>query len=364
MDPRARLDHGARAGDARDRRDDAKRHKDVSCNLEYYGAERVWVSTTGLATGDCPWPALTVPEPRQYFLPAGFHAPAFADTHVTVMLLGVGDTRRHSEYQWFRYARASQVTRFSVEMFERWLPQFCARLVCAGARSGDPLVAADGMDAAFRMVDKFPNRKDTCARVDARLAASARALRLSFLDAARAAARAAAARELGADFLESLKRSELELGSSSSSAGEGTFLARRNVRLDQCEYDFSSARALYGEEAALADEATPRALGESGLTLENPARLLVAAACAYAEQAERSNETQAVARASPARAGGRGVGVLGRPPAVRKRSLRVARAQPRQPARAGAGAREPARRRRGGARGGAARVARDRVNES
>ena len=131
MDPRARLDHGARAGDARDRRDDAKRHKDVSCNLEYYGAERVWVSTTGLATGDCPWPALTVPEPRQYFLPAGFHAPAFADTHVTVMLLGVGDTRRHSEYQWFRYARASQVTRFSVEMFERWLPQFCARLVCA-----------------------------------------------------------------------------------------------------------------------------------------------------------------------------------------------------------------------------------------
>ena len=191
MDPRARLDHGARAGDARDRRDDAKRHKDVSCNLEYYGAERVWVSTTGLATGDCPWPALTVPEPRQYFLPAGFHAPAFADTHVTVMLLGVGDTRRHSEYQWFRYARASQVTRFSVEMFERWLPQFCARLVCAGARSGDPLVAADGMDAAFRMVDKFPNRKDTCARVDARLAASARALRLSFLDAARAAARAA-----------------------------------------------------------------------------------------------------------------------------------------------------------------------------
>ena len=57
-------------------RPDAKRHKDVSCLLEHYGGERVWVCTTGLATEDFPWPALTVPKPRHLFLPKEFHAPA------------------------------------------------------------------------------------------------------------------------------------------------------------------------------------------------------------------------------------------------------------------------------------------------
>ena len=71
-------------------RPDAKRHKDVSCLLEHYGGERVWVCTTGLATEDFPWPALTVPKPRHLFLPKEFHAPAYADSHVAVMLLGVG----------------------------------------------------------------------------------------------------------------------------------------------------------------------------------------------------------------------------------------------------------------------------------
>ena len=47
MDPRAPAGFSGRAEDARERRTDTKRHEDVSCNLEYHGAERVWVSTTG-----------------------------------------------------------------------------------------------------------------------------------------------------------------------------------------------------------------------------------------------------------------------------------------------------------------------------
>lgn len=265
-------------------RPDAKRHKDVSYLLEHYGGERVWVCTTGLATGDFPWPALTVPKPRHLFLPKEFHAPAYADSHVAVMLLGVGDTRRHSEFRWFRYARAEHITAFSKAQFERWLPPFCARLVQAGARSGDPLVAADGLAAAFRMVDKFESRMVTCP-LDPSLVHEARQLRLSFLDAARAAAEASAARALGSrDFLESLL--------SATRGGAQGFLAARNVSLEHVQYDFSSERALLGEESGLPQ---PSPTGVKSVLKnddddddDNPARLMVAAACACAEQAERN----------------------------------------------------------------------------
>ena len=263
-------------------RPDAKRHKDVSYLLEHYGGERVWVCTTGLATEDFPWPALTVPKPRHLFLPKEFHAPAYADSHVAVMLLGVGDTRRHSELRWFRYARAEHITAFSKAQFERWLPPFCARLVQAGARSGDPLVAADGLAAAFRMVDKFESRMVTCP-LEPSAVHEARQLRLRFLDAARAAAEASAACALGSrDFLESLL--------SETRGGAEGFLAARNVSLEHVQYDFSSERALLGEESGLPQ---PSPTGVKSVLKnddddDDPARLMVAAACACAEQAERN----------------------------------------------------------------------------
>ena len=257
-------------------RPDAKRHKDVSCLLEHYGGERVWVCTTGLATEDFPWPALTVPKPRHLFLPKEFHAPAYADSHVAVMLLGVGDMRRHSELRWYRYVRAEHITTFTKDQFERWLPPFCARLVQAGARSGDPLVAADGLAAAFRMVDKFESRMVTCP-LDPSLVHEARVLRLGFLDAARAAAEASAARALGSrDFLES------SLGE--TRGGLEGFLAARNVSLEHVQYDFSSERALLGEESGLGQALNATGVNKS----DDPARLMVAAACACAEQAERN----------------------------------------------------------------------------
>ena len=153
----------------------------------------------------------------------------------------------------------------------------------AGARSGDPLVAADGLAAAFRMVDKFESRMVTCP-LDPSSVHEARQLRLRFLDAARAAAEAAAARALGSrDFLESL------LGETRGGA-EG-FLAARNVSLEHVQYDFSSERALLGEESGLPQ---PSPTGVKSTLLknddddDNPARLMVAAACACAEQAERN----------------------------------------------------------------------------
>jgi len=124
-EPFSPVDFLGRAGETPAER--AKRHKDVSYNLESWGSERVWVMTTGLAVGDFPWPALVVPDPQNHFLPKGFHVPQFKDTHVAVMLLGLGDTRRHSEHQWFRYVSKGEhgiVTRFSAGAFENWLPFF------------------------------------------------------------------------------------------------------------------------------------------------------------------------------------------------------------------------------------------------
>jgi hypothetical protein len=265
--------------------------------------------TTGLAVGDFPWPALVVPDPQNHFLPKGFHVPQFKDTHVAVMLLGLGDTRRHSEHQWFRYVSKGEhgiVTRFSAGAFENWLPFFCKKLVEAGAKSGDPLVAADGLDAAFRMVDKFPTtRKEKESTNASRLAfretvAETRSLRLRFLALARRAAKAA----LGPEISQTVKPYD---------GGVCAFLAQRNVSLEHVEYDFSSQQSLLGEEHA------PNAFGSAladpidssnRFDDDDPARLLVAAACACAEQAAGQAEWDrlraAVAAVSPLRLGGAG----------------------------------------------------------
>ena len=326
-EPFSPVDFLGRAGETLGER--AKRHKDTSYNLEHWGAERVWVVTTGLAVGDFPWPALVVPDPpgSKYFLPKGFHAPQFEDTHVAVMLLGLGDTRRHSEYQWFRYvSRASHgiVTRFSARAFENWLPAFCKKLVEAGAKSGDPLVAADGLDAAFRMVDKFPTTrkvKESALSSSAlkdfkRTVAETTSLRLHFLALARRAAQDA----LGPEISQTVKPYD---------GGVRAFLAQRNVSLEHVEYNFSSNRALLGEEharsfflneedardknaigSAFADPTPTPTDASNRFDEDDPARLLVAAACACAEQAagqaERDRLRAAVAAVSPLRLGGAG----------------------------------------------------------
>ena len=306
-EPFSPVDFLGRAGETPAER--AKRHKDVSYNLESWGSERVWVMTTGLAVGDFPWPALVVPDPQNHFLPKGFHVPQFKDTHVAVMLLGLGDTRRHSEHQWFRYVSKGEhgiVTRFSAGAFENWLPFFCKKLVEAGAKSGDPLVAADGLDAAFRMVDKFPTtRKEKESTPASRLAfrqtvAETRSLRLRFLALARRAAKDA----LGPEISQTVKPHD---------GGVCAFLAQRNVSLEHVEYDFSSQQSLLGEEhapnafgSALADPTD----SSNRFDDDDPARLLVAAACACAEQAAGQAEWDrlraAVAAVSPLRLGGAG----------------------------------------------------------
>ena len=306
-EPFSPVDFLGRAGETPAER--AKRHKDVSYNLESWGSERVWVMTTGLAVGDFPWPALVVPDPQNHFLPKGFHVPQFKDTHVAVMLLGLGDTRRHSEHQWFRYVSKGEhgiVTRFSAGAFENWLPFFCKKLVEAGAKSGDPLVAADGLDAAFRMVDKFPTtRKEKESTPASRLAfrqtvAETRSLRLRFLALARRAAKDA----LGPEISQTVKPHD---------GGVCAFLAQRNVSLEHVEYDFSSQQSLLGEEhapnafgSALADPTD----SSNRFDDNDPARLLVAAACACAEQAAGQAEWDrlraAVAAVSPLRLGGAG----------------------------------------------------------
>ena len=129
------------------------------------------------------------------------------------------------------------------------------------------------------MVDKFESRMVTCP-LDPSLVHEARVLRLRFLDAARAAAEASAARALGSrDFLES------SLGE--TRGGLEGFLAARNVSLEHVQYDFSSEGALLGEGSgsgqALNATSVKSALNATGVKSDDPARLMVAAACACAE---------------------------------------------------------------------------------
>jgi hypothetical protein len=61
--------------------------------------------------------------------------------------------------------------------------------------------------------------------------------------------------------------------------------------LEHVEYDFSSERALLGEESGVKSASVTSAAGGEN----DPARLMVAAACACAEQAERNRgATQSV----------------------------------------------------------------------
>ena len=206
-----------------------------------------------------------------------------------------------------------------------------------------PLVAADGLAAAFRMVDKFESRMVTCP-LDPSLVHEARVLRLRFLDAARAAAEPAA-RAPGPAISGILTRRDAR--------GSGGFLAARNVSLEHVQYDFSSERALLGEGRgsgrALNSTSVKSALNATGVKSDDPARLMVAAACACAEQAERSRG--ATTRVTP----------FFSPTQPRARAVRVGGAR-RERRRRPDGARfdgavgfEPSRRlaELGGARGGA-----------
>jgi hypothetical protein len=265
--------------------------------------------TTGLAVGDFPWPALVVPDPQNHFLPKGFHVPQFKDTHVAVMLLGLGDTRRHSEHQWFRYVSKGEhgiVTRFSAGAFENWLPFFLQK---AGGSRREERRPARRRGRPGRRVPHGGQVPDDAKRKRiypaSRLAfrqtvAETRSLRLRFLALARRAAKAA----LGPEISQTVKPYD---------GGVCAFLAQRNVSLEHVEYDFSSQQSLLGEEHA------PNAFGSAladpidssnRFDDDDPARLLVAAACACAEQAAGQAEWDrlraAVAAVSPLRLGGAG----------------------------------------------------------